>query len=76
MHEEYWETRSDRTTQIELFQLWINLPARQKGDPAAIRYVGEAWGAPYEERLQVRHAAARASPHAPHLMHLAFTPAP
>ena len=54
MHEEYWETRSDRTTQIELFQLWINLPARQKADPAAIRYVGEAWGAPYEERLQVR----------------------
>mmetsp|Transcript_32239 Transcript_32239/g.82149 ORF Transcript_32239/g.82149 Transcript_32239/m.82149 type:complete len:329 (-) Transcript_32239:162-1148(-) len=52
MHEEYWETRSDRTTRIELFQLWINLPARQKADPAAIRYVGEAWGAPYEERLQ------------------------
>ena len=42
MHEEYWETRSDRTTKIELFQLWINLPARQKADPAAIRYVGDA----------------------------------
>ena len=76
MHEEYWETRSDRTTRIELFQLWINLPARQKGDPAAIRYVGEAWGAPYEERLQVRRAAARASPHAPRLTRLAFIPAP
>ena len=76
MHEEYWETRSDRTTQIELFQLWINLPARQKADPAAIRYVGEAWGAPYEERLQVRHAAASAPPHGPHLMRFAFIPAP
>ena len=54
MHEEYWETRSDCTTKIELFQLWINLPARQKADPAAIRYVGEAWGAPYEEKVQVR----------------------
>ena len=54
MHEEYWETRSDRTTKIELFQLWINLPARQKADPAAIRYVGDAWGAPYEEKVQVR----------------------
>jgi len=71
MHEEYWETRSDRTTKIELFQL-----ARQKGDPAATRYVGEAWGAPYEERLQVRHAAASTSPHAPRLTRLAFITAP
>ena len=76
MHEEYWETRSDRTTKIELFQLWVNLPARQKGDPAATRYVGEAWGAPYEERLQVRHAAASASPHAPRLTRLASRASP
>jgi hypothetical protein len=27
MHEEMWETRSDKTTKIELFQLWVNLPA-------------------------------------------------
>jgi redox-sensitive bicupin YhaK (pirin superfamily) len=53
MREEYWETRSDRTTRIELFQLWVNLPSRQKTDPAAIRYVGDAWGAPYDEEVQL-----------------------
>lgn len=49
MHEEMWETRSDRTTSIELFQLWLNLPGKQKLQPAAIRYVGKEWGAPFQE---------------------------
>ena len=53
MHEEMWETDPHRTTRIELFQLWVNLPARQKMDPVAIRYVGDAWGAPYEEARHV-----------------------
>ena len=38
---------------IELFQVWVNLPARLKMDDIAIRYVGDAWGAPYEESLQM-----------------------
>ena len=50
LHEEMWETRSDRTTRIELFQLWVNLPASQKMDPPAIRYLGREWGAPYAQR--------------------------
>ena len=50
MHEEMWETRSDRTTSIELFQLWVNLPARLKLQPPAIRYLGSAWRAPYAEQ--------------------------
>jgi redox-sensitive bicupin YhaK (pirin superfamily) len=49
MHEEMWETRSDRPTSIELFQLWVNLPARLKMTPPAIRYVGRDWRTPYTE---------------------------
>ena len=30
MHEEFWETRDDRRTSVELFQVWINLPRRRK----------------------------------------------
>ncbi|KAL9182465.1 hypothetical protein ACHAXT_013117 [Thalassiosira profunda] len=41
LHEEFWETRSDRRTNIELFQLWVNLGSRQKMDPPAIRYLGQ-----------------------------------
>lgn len=40
MHEEFWETRPDRRTDIELFQLWVNLPASQKFDSPAVRYIG------------------------------------
>jgi redox-sensitive bicupin YhaK (pirin superfamily) len=40
MHEEFWETRPDRRTNIELFQLWINLPACQKMEVPVIRYIG------------------------------------
>ena len=47
MHEEMWETRSDRPTQVELFQLWVNLPRRQKMSEPAIRYLGDDWRAPY-----------------------------
>jgi redox-sensitive bicupin YhaK (pirin superfamily) len=56
MHEEMWETRPDRATKIELFQLWVNLPARLKMNPPAIRYVGADWGAPYAEETQVDEA--------------------
>jgi quercetin 2,3-dioxygenase len=41
LHEEFWETRPDRRTNIELFQLWVNLGAAQKLDPPAIRYLGQ-----------------------------------
>lgn len=40
-HEEFWETRPDKRTNIELFQLWVNLPASHKFDPPAIRYLGK-----------------------------------
>jgi quercetin 2,3-dioxygenase len=40
LHEEFWETRPDKRTNIELFQLWVNLGAAQKFDPPAIRYLG------------------------------------
>lgn len=53
MHEEMWETRSDRPTSIELFQLWINLPARLKMAPPAIGYVGSAFENPYREARAV-----------------------
>jgi redox-sensitive bicupin YhaK (pirin superfamily) len=49
MHEEFWETRDDRRTSIELFQLWINLPAAQKLDPPAVRYVGDSTNTPWTE---------------------------
>lgn len=41
MHEEFWETRPDRRTNIELFQLWVNLGSDQKLDQPAIRYLGK-----------------------------------
>jgi len=53
LHEEFWETRPDRTTRIELFQLWINLPSHLKMQPAAIRYVGDEWGAAYDTQRVV-----------------------
>jgi redox-sensitive bicupin YhaK (pirin superfamily) len=40
LHEEFWETRDDRRTNIELFQVWVNLPAKQKLDVPHIQYVG------------------------------------
>ena len=44
--------RSDeRRTSIELFQIWINLPASQKFDPPSIRYLGAAHGAPWREEV-------------------------
>ena len=50
-HEEFWETSDDRRTSIELFQIWINLPASQKFDPPSIRYLGAAHGAPWREEV-------------------------
>ena len=41
LHEEFWETSPDRRTNIELFQLWVNLGSDQKMDPPAIRYLGQ-----------------------------------
>ena len=50
MHEEFWETRDDRRTNIELFQIWINLPSKQKLDPPAIQYVGSSTDSPWIEK--------------------------
>jgi len=50
LHEEFWETRDDRRTNIELFQLWINLPAKQKFDTPAIKYIGKETDFPWEEQ--------------------------
>ena len=51
MHEEMWETRSDRSTSIELFQIWVNLPSKLKMQPPAIRYLGNEWANPYTEEV-------------------------
>lgn len=51
MHEEFWETSDDRRTSIELFQIWINLPASRKMDPPTVRYLGAAHGAPWREEV-------------------------
>jgi redox-sensitive bicupin YhaK (pirin superfamily) len=49
LHEEFWETRSDRRTNIELFQLWINLPAARKFDPPVVHYIGHDTENPWLE---------------------------
>lgn len=50
MHEEFWETNPDKRTNIELFQLWVNLPATHKFDPPAIRYLGQETGSQWMEQ--------------------------
>jgi quercetin 2,3-dioxygenase len=50
MHEEFWETSDTRRTNIELFQLWVNLPASHKMDPPAIHYVGQNTPHPWLEQ--------------------------
>jgi redox-sensitive bicupin YhaK (pirin superfamily) len=52
LHEEYWETKPDKRTNIELFQLWVNLPATHKFDPPAIRYLGKDATAASHQWLQ------------------------
>lgn len=58
LHEEMWETSSARTTKVELFQLWVNLPSSLKMSAPCIRYVGEGpdWSTPYtlESQLDAR----------------------
>lgn len=49
MHEEFWETDPKRRTNIELFQLWVNLPARQKFDEPVIEYIGTNTSHPWIE---------------------------
>lgn len=49
LHEEFWETRNDRRTNIELFQLWVNLPSKQKFDPPHIQYLGYTTDHPWVE---------------------------
>jgi len=49
LHEEFWETLPDRRTSIELFQLWINLPASHKFDAPSILYVGNDTDDPWVE---------------------------
>ena len=53
MHEEFWETRDDRRTNIELFQVWVNLPATQKLDEPHIQYVGTNTEFPWMEHHNV-----------------------
>jgi len=53
LHEEFWETSPDRRTDIELFQLWINLPAAMKWDEPAIRYIGTTTEDPWIEEEPV-----------------------
>ena len=49
LHEEFWETDSKRRTNIELFQLWVNLPAIRKFDQPAICYIGKDTPHPWVE---------------------------
>lgn len=49
MHEEFWETDSRKRTNIELFQLWVNLPSRQKFDRPTIEYIGPNTSHPWVE---------------------------
>lgn len=49
LHEEFWETDSKRRTNIELFQLWVNLPAIRKFDEPAICYIGQDTPYPWVE---------------------------
>ena len=59
MHEEFWETRPDRRTNIELFQLWVNLPARQKFDAPVVQYVGSMTEDPWLEHCPVDNVRVR-----------------
>lgn len=49
LHEEFWETSPDRRTNVELFQIWINLPGKRKFDEPAIHYVGADTDQPWIE---------------------------
>lgn len=49
MHEEFFENNRERRTKIELFQLWVNLPSRQKFDEPAIEYIGTNTSHPWVE---------------------------
>lgn len=49
LHEEFWETSPERRTKVELFQLWVNLPAVMKFDEPLVRYVGENTDEPWLE---------------------------
>lgn len=49
LHEEFWETNPKRRTNIELFQLWVNLPASLKFDQPAIHYIGQDTPYPWIE---------------------------
>ena len=59
LHEEFWETRPDRRTSIELFQVWINLPASQKMDEPVIQYIGESTEHPWIEGQPVNGVRVR-----------------
>ena len=50
LHEEFWETSSTRRTNIELYQLWVNLPASHKMDPPSIHYIGHNTEQPWIEQ--------------------------
>jgi len=49
MHEEFWETDSEKRTNIELFQIWVNLPSLRKFDEPVIEYIGASTSHPWIE---------------------------
>jgi redox-sensitive bicupin YhaK (pirin superfamily) len=50
MHEEFWETDPKKRTNIELFQLWVNVNAARKFDEPAIEYIGKDTDHPWIEK--------------------------
>eukprot|EP00980_Cylindrotheca_fusiformis_P007847 scaffold1669_cov129-Cylindrotheca_fusiformis.AAC.58 len=49
MHEEFWETNPKKRTNIELFQIWVNLNSERKFDQPAIEYIGNNTDHPWIE---------------------------
>lgn len=49
MHEEFWETNPKKRTNIELFQIWVNLNSARKFDEPVIEYIGKDTDHPWIE---------------------------
>ena len=52
MHEEFWETREDRRTDIELFQIWVNFLVVWKFNLPLVTYIGSGTEDPWIERTE------------------------
>jgi redox-sensitive bicupin YhaK (pirin superfamily) len=50
MHEEFWETNPKNRTNIELFQLWVNVNSARKFDEPVIEYIGKDTDHPWIEK--------------------------